>query len=90
MNRTCSVYEAKTRFHEILRLVRMGQRFTVTYHGKPVAEIRPLPEQSRSLDALLTELSEAGILSERPSARIDLKPLERKPGALKRFLESRD
>jgi prevent-host-death family protein len=41
MTRTITATEANQRFSEILRDVGAGDSFTVTSHGKPVAEIRP-------------------------------------------------
>ncbi len=34
-------YDAKTKLPEILRKVQKGQSFTITNHGKPVADIVP-------------------------------------------------
>jgi prevent-host-death family protein len=34
-------YDAKTKLSEILRKVQKGQSFTITNHGKPVADIVP-------------------------------------------------
>ncbi len=34
-------YDAKTKLPEILRKVQKGQSFTITNHGKPVADIIP-------------------------------------------------
>ena len=34
--------EAKTRFSELLAAVQRGQRFHITRHGRPVAELAPL------------------------------------------------
>jgi prevent-host-death family protein len=34
-------YEAKTRFSELLERAEKGERFTITRHGKVVAEIVP-------------------------------------------------
>jgi prevent-host-death family protein len=39
-------YDAKTKLPEILRKVQKGQSFTITNHGKPVADIIP----SRSIN----------------------------------------
>ncbi len=44
-----STYEAKARFSEVLKKVREGRTITVTYHGEPVAEIRPLDRHSGTL-----------------------------------------
>ncbi len=34
-------YEAKTRLPELLRLVRTGKSFTITNHGKAIADLVP-------------------------------------------------
>lgn len=85
-----STYEAKARFSEVLRLVREGRSVTITYRGEPVAEIRPIEHAEGSpLENRLKELGRRGevVQGER---RGKLDTLERKPGALKRFLEERD
>jgi prevent-host-death family protein len=89
MPTTYTTYEAKAKFSEIMRKVRKGERVIVSYHGRDVAEIRPV-EESRPLAAALRELEDEGILSPaRPKPR-DPAPLVRRPGALQRFLESRE
>lgn len=35
-------YEAKTRFAELLRRVRRGERVTITRHGPAIAELVPV------------------------------------------------
>ena len=39
---TLGAYEAKTRFSELLKRTEKGERFTITRHGKAVAEIVPV------------------------------------------------
>jgi prevent-host-death family protein len=43
-------YDAKTKLPEILRKVQKGQSFTITNHGKPIADIIP----SRSINHIRT------------------------------------
>lgn len=43
-------YDAKTKLPELLRKVLKGQSFTVTKHGKPIADIVP----SRSINHMRT------------------------------------
>jgi prevent-host-death family protein len=89
-----STYEAKARFSEILRRVRAGHRAVITYRGKAVAEIRPIAAPGKRLEDSLEELERDGILS--PGAGAGnratgpLKPVAKRPGALARFLESRE
>ena len=84
-----SAYEAKAKFSEILRKVKAGQRVIISYRGEEVAEIRPL-ETSRSLEASLRQLEADGILSSPTRQPGHLAPVARRPGALDRFLESRE
>ena len=63
MNLTFSTYEAKARFSEVIRLVREGRTVHISYHGKPVAEIRPIEEKKKSLEEHLDDLERRGIVS---------------------------
>ena len=47
-------YEAKTKLPEILRKIQKGHSFTITNHGKPVADIIPSRSISheRTLEAI--------------------------------------
>ncbi|MCY4626640.1 MAG: type II toxin-antitoxin system prevent-host-death family antitoxin [Acidobacteria bacterium] len=40
-------YEAKTHLPKLLARVQQGQRFVITRHGRPVAELRPVGSRSR-------------------------------------------
>ena len=40
-------FEAKTRLSELLEHVRRGRVYRITKRGKPVAELRPVREDSR-------------------------------------------
>lgn len=62
-----STCEAKARFSEVLRRVREGRTVTVTYHGEPVAEIRPL-DRPEGVAARLPWMRGRGLLSV-PDAR---------------------
>lgn len=90
MPRTYSTYEAKAKFSEILRKVRAGESVYVTYRGKEVAEIRPARKSKETLEEALERAEEEGIITKRREPRGPLAPIARRPGALKRFLESRD
>lgn len=94
MKRTSySTYEAKARFSELVRKVRAGETVYISYRGTEVAEMRPLKEK-RTPEETLTELENRGLVSEPgpppPAGATKLEPLEIRPGALARFLESRD
>ena len=91
MAKEYSLYEAKARLSEIVRRVREhGESVTISYHGEPVAEIRPVSVmQGDALARRLARLAASGSVI-RASAKPRLAPIARKKGALKRFLEERD
>jgi prevent-host-death family protein len=41
------VYEAKTHLPQLLERVQKGERFLITKHGHPVAELLPVAQRSR-------------------------------------------
>jgi len=86
--KTYTTYDAKARFSELLKRVRAGDSVRISYHGRTVAEIRPVHDAG--VDRALTDLEELGIV-DRPAASTGrLEPLAKKPGALARFLEARE
>ena len=84
-----TTYEAKTHFSEVLKKVREGRTITVTYHGEPVAEIRPLEKRSGTAARIEWLTSRGEIVPAGPRTG-DLGPVAARPGALKRFLDERD
>jgi len=89
MSITYSAYDAKARFSEVLRQVRDGKTVTVSYRGKPVAEIRAIRESRETIEARLDDLERQGILIRSSGPRKPLRSVVRRPGALKRFLAER-
>ena len=87
---TLSTYEAKARFSEVMRLVREGRTVHISYHGKPVAEIRPIEGKKKTLEEHLDELERRGIVSPARNRNAPLEPIAHRPGALKRFLDERE
>ena len=86
---TYSTYDAKAKFSEVIRRVRGGETVIVSYRGDPVAEIKPVEPPKTSLDDHLNDLERRGELIGLRGPRRGFKPLGRRPGALKRFLEER-
>jgi prevent-host-death family protein len=84
-----STYEAKARFSELLRKVRNGRSITITYHGEPVAELRPVAP-AEGTEARIRRLVERGLVTPAPKGPHGLEPVVRRPGALQRFLAERD
>ena len=83
-----STYEAKARFSEVIRMVREGRTVIVTYHGEPVAEVRPI-DRSGGTSARLDWLRSRGALAGGEGSRDGFRRVERRPGALARFLDDR-
>ncbi len=95
MPKEYSLYEAKSKLSELVRQVREGgPPVTITLHGRPVATLGPLIEESsvKSTAERHAELERAGLVH-----RVEGKPGQqtfplgvKRAGALKRFLEARD
>ena len=84
-----STHEAKAKFSELIKQVRAGRKVLITYRGERVAEIRPWKDPD-NLRARLRRAEEAGVLSKPKSRNRKFPALGKRPGALKRFLDSRD
>ncbi len=91
MAKEYSLYEAKARLSEIVRRVReRGESVTISYHGEPVAEIRPIEAATGdAFERRVQRLAAAGSLA-RAVAPLRLEPVAKKKGALKRFLDERE
>lgn len=88
---TYSTYEAKAKFSEIMRRVRAGERVVITYQGREVAEIGPIAQREPGLEAWLSSLERRGVVQPPGRERTGpIRPIARRPGALRRFLESRE
>jgi prevent-host-death family protein len=92
---TYSVQGAREHLGEILETVRSGETVVISENGQEIAEIRPVQRgaasEQPSTEDVIRELQEEGVLSSpfvRPQG--ELTPIAIKPGALARFLASRD
>jgi prevent-host-death family protein len=52
-------FDAKTHLAALLKRVEGGESFVITRHGRPVAELGPLPGRHRDADALVAAFAEA-------------------------------
>ena len=86
-----SIYEAKTKLSQIIRQVKRHHRVTITDRGRPVAQVVAI-EEPKTLVARVDLLATEGAISAGAggSAKGALKPVARRPGALKRFLTERE
>ena len=86
---TYSLYEAKARLSEIVRMVReQGRTVMISYHGEPVAEVRPI-RRAGGIGARLRDLETSGQLTPARAKDFPLTPVAKRPGALERFLADR-
>ena len=90
-----SLYDAKAKLSALVRQVREGRTIVITVHGEPAAELRPVDRSDRkqTLSERLEELESRGELTparRKPGAPLTLRPVARRPGALKRFLKERE
>jgi len=88
---TVGARELKTRLGTYLRRAREGQRIVVTERGTPVAELRGLTAGEGGLEARLSRLQAAGLVS-RPTRRAlaPLRPIRsRGPSLAQAVIEDR-
>ena len=90
MGITYSAYDAKARFSEVLRQVRDGKTVTVSYRGKPVAEIRAIRDSPATIEARLDDLERQGVVVNSGEPKKPMKAVGRRLGTLHRFLTDRD
>jgi prevent-host-death family protein len=90
MVRVYSTYEAKAKFSEIIRRVRGGRRVVIAFRGEHVAEVRPIASVEETVDERLRRLEDEEVLIDPEREGRELCPVVRKPGALARFLGSRE
>ena len=58
-----SIYQAKARFSEIIRIVKRRRRVIITDRGIPVAEVVPYStEQPESIDNRIAKLAQIGAI----------------------------
>lgn len=82
--------KTKARLSELIDRVRKGDIVTITHRGEPVAEVSPVTRSNTSIEMRLDELRRRGIVSiSAREAKGEIKTVARKPGALRRFLDSR-
>ena len=86
-----SIYQAKAQFSEVLRQVREeGKTITVSYRGQPVAEIRPVRQDPKTIEERLEELERTGELVRATGPRRPFELGKPSPGILARFLSARN
>ena len=85
-----SIYEARARLSELIRQVRKRKTVTVSYRGEPRPKIHSIRQgQKPTLDERLRDLERSGSLVRSAIPRRRLRPVERRLGALSRFLAER-
>ena len=88
MSRPYPVHEAKAKLSAILRRVKRGRSVTISERGRIIARVVPI-ERPRDLPSRLRQMEAYGVLVRRPKRPGAIRPLARRPGGLRRFLESR-
>ena len=89
MKNKSSIYEAKTHLSEIIRQAKQNREVVITDRGKEVAKVVPIVE-STNFEKRIEALKRAGIITPATGRPSDIKPIAHRPGALKRFLETRN
>jgi prevent-host-death family protein len=86
--RSYSVDEAKAKLGEILLRVKQGRSVTISERGREIARLVPIGKQD-ALGCRLDYVESSGQLTRATGNPTDIRPIARRPGALRRFLRSR-
>jgi len=68
-------YEAKTRLPELLRGIRVGNRYTITLRGEAVADLVPAEDGKRADAMAAVDDMLAFMQARKPAGGIDIKAL---------------
>jgi prevent-host-death family protein len=97
MSEEISIYQAKATLSALVRAVREGgASYTITVHGQPVAELRPIepkPPRKQTLAERIAELEAAGQITPATMSPQDPRAFPRGeyvPGAFQRFMDERE
>jgi len=89
MARSYPVHEAKAKLSEILRRVKQGRSVTISERGREIARVVPV-ERPADLPSRLRQLEREGVILRRSGSAASIRLVARRPGALRRFLGSRE
>jgi prevent-host-death family protein len=82
-----SIYQAKARLSELIRMVKARRRVVITERGVPVAEVVPYASgRSEKIADRIRRLTGTGAVIP-PREPFSAEPLVSLPGAVDRFLE---
>jgi prevent-host-death family protein len=88
MTKAYSVYEAKAKLSEILRLVKAGKEVIINERGHPVARVLPFMEVTDLEERWQNFIANGQI--QRATNKASFAITEMKKGALDTFLKERD
>lgn len=89
MSRPYPIHEAKAKLSQLLRRVKKGRSVTISERGRDVARLVPVEERG-GLHARLQRLAQEGVIVQARRSKVGLRTLARRPGAVRRFLASRE
>lgn len=90
MAKNYSIYEAKAKLSELIRIIKNGKEIILTERGTPVARLSPIFREN-DLKSNLAQLKNSGLLRERDKNKT-LTPLypDSDKNILSEFLEERE
>jgi len=86
--RAYPVHEARRKLTEILRKVKQGRSVTISERGREIARVIPI-DTPVELENRIEHLRRQGVILPATESRDAIRPIVRRPGALRRFLASR-
>lgn len=91
MKRIFSVFEAKARLSELIRIVRSENEVIITDRSKPVVRMVPIKEKGvRTLSDRMMGLERQGLIASPKPDKVELEQHPLPVGVLAKFLRDRD
>lgn len=85
-----SIYEAKAKLSEIIRIVKKNRSVVITERGKEVARVVPV-EEPQTAEARIAEFERLGIIQPATAdPREVMRPIARRPGTLAQLFADRE
>ena len=89
MSRTYPIYQAKAKLSEIIRQVKRGRMVTISERGHDVARVIPVVD-SEDFDSRIRKMIDGGQIIPARKPVIEIRPVARRRGAVKRLMDARD
>jgi prevent-host-death family protein len=73
MSKKIGTYEARTHWSEVMQDVKKGERYVITHHGEPIAELVPSQAETRQERSKVAARQLLEFMARRKPGKVDIK-----------------